>query len=150
MIWTGIGIFCFIILVAVGLMQSACFRAFRHVAQRPKLTGSEFVGKFFPVEQRDVAGKVLELLEPYLPISTARIHPSDRLIDNLGLSARLSCGLDVVAFVQDLENEFKVEFTEEDYLKMQTFRDAVEIISKKTQKRDSSPRRFGAQNDILS
>jgi len=62
------------------------------------------------------------------------VQPSDRLIDDLGLAARVSCGLDVVSFVQDLENEFKIEFDEDDYLKMQTFQDAVEIIIGKTAK----------------
>ncbi len=112
-------------------MQSARFLALRHVWGRPTLVVEEIAAKFFPMEQRDIASKVLRLLTPYLPVSAGRVHPDDRLIDDLGLSACLSRGLDEVEFVHDLEDEFKIEFGEDDYLHMQTFRDTVEIVAVK-------------------
>jgi len=119
------------VLVATGLLHSARFRAFCHVWGRTKLVAGEFAEKYFPVEQREIAVKVLHLLAPYLTVSASRIHPSDLLVDELGLAAGLSDGLDEVSFVHDLEDEFKIEFTEDDYLQMQTFKDAIEIIARK-------------------
>lgn len=134
MIWTGIGIVCFMVLLAVGLMHSTRFKALRHVYGRVKLGADEFAEKYFPEEQREIASKVRHLLAPYLTVSSASIRPNDRLIDDLGLSERLSCGLDEVEFVHDLEDEFKIEFGEDDYLQMQTFRDAVDIVEEKLNK----------------
>jgi len=124
-------------------MQSARFRAFRHVSGRAKLSEREFADKFFSREKRDVALKVLRLLAPYIAVSPARVYPSDLLVDDLGLAAGLSDGLDEVAFVRDLEAEFNVEFGEDDYLHMLTFRDAVEIVAAKiSMDQTQSPKRF--------
>jgi len=132
--WTVTGIICFVVLAVMGIMQSVRWKVSRHIAGRKKLPETEFAGKYFPMEQKEAAVKVRRLLVPYIPVNVGYIQPSDRLIDDLGLAARMSCGLDVVAFVQDLEDEFKIEFDEEDYLQMQTFLDAVEIILNKTSK----------------
>lgn len=122
-------------IIATGLIQSVALRVFLRVWQRRKVSGPELAEKFFPVEQRVIAVKVRELLAGYIPVNVDRILPDDRLVDDLGLSARLSRGLDLVAFVEDIQEEYKVEFSEEDYLRMQTFRDAVEIVAEKMGRR---------------
>jgi acyl carrier protein len=136
MVWTFIGIV--FVLAAIGFMQLVAVRVSRYVAGRPRLSEDAFAEKFFPKEQKATAIKVRQLLVPYLPVNVSYVHPSDRLVDDLGLSARLSRGLDVVSFVQDLEDEFKVEFSENDYYRIQTFHDVVEIITEKTCGRGSA------------
>jgi hypothetical protein len=130
--WTVAGILGVAVLAAIGVFQSVRWKVSRHVAGRQKLSDSEFAEKYFPAEQRETAVKLRRMLETYIPVNVNLVQPQDRLVDDLGLAARFSCGLDVVSFVQDIEDEFKVEFGEEDYLQMQTFHDAVEIVFGKT------------------
>ncbi|MDD4871160.1 MAG: hypothetical protein PHR77_11430 [Kiritimatiellae bacterium] len=130
MVWIFIGIV--FVLTAIGFMQLVAVRVSRYVAGRPRLSEDAFAEKFFPEEQRTKAIRIRQLLAPYLPVNVSYVHPSDRLVDDLGLSARLTRGLDLVSFVQDLEDEFKVEFGEDDYLQIQTFHNVVEIVIEKT------------------
>lgn len=96
------------------------------------MTEYEFAARHFPKDQRAIAAKVRRLLAPYVPVNAGRIAPSDRLVEDLGLAARLACGLDAVEFVKDLEEEFKIEFNESDYYELKTFQDTVSLVVKKT------------------
>ena len=126
-IWTCV----MLLIVAVAVLQSATLRAVRHVWKRTKISDATFADSFFPAEQQEIAVEVRQLMARYLPVQVERILPEDRLVEDLGLSARLSRGLDLVAFVKDVENEYGIEFVEDDYLRMQTFRDVVAIIAEK-------------------
>ena len=129
--WTAVITGLVLLIIVTCVVQSVTLRVFLRVWQRRKLPDQEFADKFFAGEQKGVAVKVRQLLAHYLPVNVERIQPGDLLVDDLGLSARLSRGLDLVAFVEDLEEEYKIKFGEEDYLRMQTFRDAVCIVAEK-------------------
>lgn len=137
MIWAIIGLICLAMLAVVGLTQLVTLRANRHVLGRPQLTEYEFAARYFPENQRAIAITVRRLLAPYVPVNAGRIAPSDRLVEDLGLAARLACGLDAVEFVKDLEEEFKIEFNESDYYELKTFQDTVRLVARKTAAADS-------------
>lgn len=130
--WIDIGIVVVAIVVLVVIRQSVIFRAYCHIAGRPALADDEFAATYFPGPPGPIAVNVREMLALYLPTGVSRIQPQDRLVDDLGLSARLSRGMDLVAFVEDVEAEYKIEFTEDDYLRLQTFGDAVRLVGEKT------------------
>jgi len=129
--WIDIGILLGSILALVAITQSVKFRAYYHVAGRLELPDDEFVTKFFPEPRRQIAIKVRQILAPYLPTGVTRIQPQDRLVKDLGLSARISRGMDLVNFVEDLKQEFSIEFSEEDFFRLKTFADAVNIVAEK-------------------
>ena len=139
MAWTLIALICLGLLAAVGLAQSPTLRANRHVWGRPARTEEAFADAFFPPEQRAAAIRVRRALAPYLPVNIARIEPDDRLAEDLGLAARLAAGLDCVAFVQDLEAEFKIAFDAPDFERLRTFRDAVSLVAGKISGRPAPP-----------
>jgi hypothetical protein len=132
MIWTIIGVICTAVLVVIGVLQSVRWKVSRHVAGRLRLSEVEFAERFFPAQQRPTAMKLRQLLSPYIPVKTDRIQPSDRLGSDLGLAAGHLRDLDLIAFAQDLEAEFKIEFDEDDDLRMLTFQGLVELVIKKT------------------
>jgi hypothetical protein len=131
MTWIIIALACFSLLAALGLRQSVILRANRHVWGRPELTEDDFAARYFPEDQRAIAVTIRQLLAPYVPVNAGRIEPSDRLVEDLGLAARLSRGLDGVAFAQDIEQEFNIEFDQTDYYEMKTFRDMVNLVASK-------------------
>jgi len=132
MTWTTLIILCIGLLLVVGLARSVTLRVNRLVWGRPAVPAEAFAAVHFPEGQRDMAIKLRELLAPYLPMNIGRLLPTDRLIEDLGMSARLSRGLDLVAFAEDIEAEFKIEFEETDYYEMTTFRDVVNLVERKT------------------
>ena len=134
MIWTVIGIVCFVVLAVIGIMQSVRWKV-RHVARRLGLSEVQFAERFFPAEQRETAIKIRKLLAPYIPVNADRIRPSDLLGDGLGLAAGHLCDLDLISFEMDLEEEFKIKFGEEDDLRMLTFQGTVEMVLERTRKR---------------
>lgn len=125
------GILIAAVIALVAITQSVKFQAYYHIAGRPELPDEEFAAKYFPEARRSIAIEVRRILAPYLSIGVTRIQPQDRLVKDLGLSARISHGLDLVNFVEDLKEEFKIEFSEEDFFRMQTFGDAVRIVEEK-------------------
>ena len=131
MAWTITAFVCIGLLAVIGVAQSATLRANRHVYGRPARSEDDFAARFFPPEQWETAIQVRRLLAPYLPVNAARIEPSDRLTDDLGLAARMAYGLDSVAFVEDLEATFNICFDELDHQRLRTFRDAVERVAEK-------------------
>jgi len=143
MIWTIGWLVGLVVLVAIGWRQSVTVRANRHVWGRPVLSEEDFATKYFPAEQRAIAARLRRLLAHYVPVNVGRILPSDRLVEELGLAARFSRGLDIVAFAEDLEAEFHLEFEEADYYELKTLRDAVDWWQGSGAKGHWSPRRRG-------
>ena len=139
MTWTTFIILCIGLLAAIGAVQSVTLRVTRHVWGRPAVSADAFAAAHFPEGQRATAIKLRELLAPYLPMNIGRLWPTDRLMEDLGLSARLSRGLDLVAFAEDIEAEFKIEFEETDYYEMTTFRDVVNLVERKTAAQSPAP-----------
>lgn len=123
-----IGIICLLTLVTIGVMQSTRLRVWRHVSGRQRLTEDKFAEMFF-ADNRPTAVRVLQLLAPYVPVSVDRLHPQDRLAEDLGLGAL--DGLDSVAFIQDLEGEFKIKLHEWDEGGSPTFQAVVDTIAEK-------------------
>jgi hypothetical protein len=136
----GIGV-----LVVIGLTRSVTLRANLRVWGRPLLAEDEFAARHFPEGQRAIAAQARRLLAPYLPVNAGRIEPSDRLVEDLGLAARLSHGLDGDAFARDLEEAFGIEFSESDFYEMRTLRDVVNLVAGKNGRReDGGPSRRSA------
>lgn len=134
MTWMVFLVICFGVLLLVGVANSVTLRVNRHVWNRPAVPAETFAATHFPENQRVMAIKLRELLAPYLPVNIDRLLPTDRLIEDLGLSARLSRGMDLVVFAEDIEEEFKIEFEETDYYEMTTFQDVVNLVARKTEK----------------
>ena len=131
MIWTIIGLIALGLLMGIGWRLSVTVRANRHVWGRPVLDEESFAAQYFPAEQRAIAITLRRLLAHYVPVNVGRILPSDRLAEDLGLAARFSRGLDIVAFAEDLEVEFHIEFEEADYFELKTLRDVVGLVERK-------------------
>ena len=55
------------------------------MAGRTALTHSEFGSRFFPPDQAETASRLREILARILILDVTRVHPDDRLIEDLGL-----------------------------------------------------------------
>lgn len=132
MTWPGMAVWTGLTLVAAyAVAQSVTVRANARVWGRPLLTGEEFAARHFPPEQRVLAAQLRSLLAPYVPIHAGRIAPTDRLVDDLGLGARISRGMDAEEFFRAIQREFGIDLDEPDFYEMTTFRSTVELIARK-------------------
>ena len=93
-------------------------KAEAHLAKNPALSPAEFGRNYFPPEQADIARRLRELLAPHLQIDLARLHPNDRLIDDLHMDALDS--MSTVEFILAVEEEFKLEIPNGDTANIHT------------------------------
>lgn len=76
-----------------------------------------------------IYAKLLPIVKRYLPedVASETIHPDSDLTDELNINSA-----HLVDVVLDVEDEFKVEFANEDIEKLRTMNDAIAIIQEKT------------------
>lgn len=74
-----------------------------------------------------VESKVKEIIAEQLGINDEDITPESSLMDDLGADS-----LDVVELVMALEEEFEVEISDEEAEKMETVKEFVDFVSRRT------------------
>jgi acyl carrier protein len=97
------------------------------LACRESLADDEFGRRFFTPREADIAIRVRRILRPYLHCNVERLHPDDRLVDDLGLGA--GDGMDAVEVVMEIEETYGIVLTNEAAAKMLTLRDVVDYVA---------------------
>ena len=88
--------------VGVFLVQrSEIRRALRHMAGRPTLFDTEFGQTFFPSDHAEIAAKLLRLLQSHVAVDLSRIHPDDRIVEDIRMDELDS--LSTVEFILNVE-----------------------------------------------
>lgn len=121
------GIFTLAMLGSFLVIRSEKRRALRHMAGREPLPASQFARRFFSGEEIAIAEKLVGVLARHLNVDLSRLHPDDRLVDDLRMDALDS--LSTVEFVLDVEKELKVEIPNGAAERLFTFRDVVQFVS---------------------
>jgi acyl carrier protein len=101
----------------------------RHLAGREPLAPEEFGRRFFPKRQAPIAARLRELLADETSVPLQRLHPHDRLVPDLRIDELDSLAL--AAFVMAIEREYKIELPDADLAHLRTFRELVELVSRK-------------------
>lgn len=73
-----------------------------------------------------VARRLRELLTPHLPFDLARLHPDDRLIEDLRMDALDSMA--TLEFIFSVEKEFSIKLPEADFAQILTLRDLTACV----------------------
>jgi acyl carrier protein len=79
-----------------------------HMSGRPRRSRAEFAESFYPVEMRDVATRVVKVLDEMLPVDLSQVEPPDRIEEDLKLGSLDS--LLLLDLLLRLEREFGVKF----------------------------------------
>ncbi|MBQ7739055.1 MAG: acyl carrier protein [Desulfovibrionaceae bacterium] len=77
----------------------------------------------------DVAAKVHQIIVDQLGVEAANVKPEASFVEDLGADS-----LDLTELIMAMEEEFDIEIADEDAQKIQKVQDAVDYISKHTQK----------------
>ena len=103
-------------------------RALAHLARNPPLEPAAFAETYFPAEHAAIARRLRELLTPHLPFDLARLHPDDRLVDDLRMDALDS--MSTVEFILSVEKEFSIKLPEGEVAHILTLRDLTACVSR--------------------
>ena len=88
----------------------------------------ESTAEFYHRNQKmSVEKKVMEIIAKQLELEPSEVTPEKTFIDDLGADS-----LDVVELVMTMEEEFKIEISDEDAEKIKTVEDAINYIKEKT------------------
>ena len=90
------------------------------------LSPAEFGSEFFPPEQSPIATRLREILKDVLIVDVSRMHPDDRLIEDLGLGQ--VAGLDSNFLEENIKREFSVSLRPV-WSSIKTVRDLVTYVS---------------------
>jgi acyl carrier protein len=101
-------------------------RAVEMMRDRRVLSASEFGSQFFPPEQSRIATQLREILKDVLIVDVSRIHPDDRLVEDLGLGQ--VDGLAQNFLEQDVDDRFGVSLRPA-WSSIKTVRDLVAYVS---------------------
>jgi acyl carrier protein len=113
--------------MAVFLVQrSEKHRALRHMARRAPLSDTEFGQAFFSHDRANIAAKLRYLLQRHIVVDLSRIHPDDRIVEDLRMDALDS--LSIAEFILDVEKEFGISIPNVIAEKMRTLRDVVDFV----------------------
>jgi acyl carrier protein len=103
-------------------------RAIAHLAKSPALEPAAFATTYFPADQAAIARRLRELLIPHLPFDLARLHPDDRLFEDLRMDALDS--MSTVDYRLSVEKEFSVKITDVEVANMRTLRDLTACVAR--------------------
>jgi acyl carrier protein len=103
-------------------------RAIAHLAQHPHLEPAAFATTYFAADEAAIARRLRELLTPHLPFDLARLHPDDRLIEDLRMDALDS--MSTLEFILSVEKEFSVKISEADVARLHTVRDFTTTVAR--------------------
>ncbi len=130
LLFAVLGVVWFYLIRSVARMarQSASVKrqANEIMGERQPLSPVQFGSEFFPKEQVDVASRLLDILRKVLIVDVSRIHPDDRLVEDLGLGQ--VDGLDPNWLACDIKDSFGVSL-EPGWASIKTVRDLVTYVS---------------------
>ena len=95
------------------------------MAGREALSDALFAARFYPEDAESVAVRIRRILAKHLLADLSRLHPTDRIREDLRLGA--GDGLDEVEFLMEVEDEFGISITEEDPV-VTAVDDLVELV----------------------
>jgi acyl carrier protein len=101
--------------------------ALAHLSQNPPLEPVAFGQAYFPADHADIARRLREILAPHLPFDLARLHPDDRLVEDLRMDALDSMA--TVEFVLEVEKEFSVKITDAEAARILTLRELTAHVA---------------------
>lgn len=93
---------------------------------RRSMSASEFGSEYFSTDQAEIASRLRDILKKVLIVDATRIHPEDRLIEDLGLGQ--VDGLDPNFLELDIEHSFGVSLRPT-WSSIKTVRDLVTYVS---------------------
>ena len=99
------------------------------MAGRAPLSDTEFGKAFFSHDRGTIAAKLRYLLQRHIVVDLSRIHPDDRLGEDLRMDALDS--LSTVEFILEVEKEFGISVPNDIAEKMRTLRDVVNFVATK-------------------
>jgi acyl carrier protein len=101
-------------------------RAQKYMEGRPSLTAQEYSTYYFPQEEADVAAQVRTMFSQRIDLDVSRVHPDDRLVDDLRMDALDS--MSTIEFVMDLEKHFNIDIPDRAAVEMRTLNDITAFI----------------------
>jgi acyl carrier protein len=102
-------------------------RALTHMEGRPTLNEAEFGQYYFSAEQADIAARVRRILAVHIPVELSRLHPDDKLVEDIRMDALDS--MSTVEFVLEVEKEFGISIPDSAAEGMRTSRDVINYIA---------------------
>lgn len=111
-------------------------RARAHLAPRPPLDPTAFAATYFPADHAALARRLHELLAPHLPLDLTRLHPDDRLVEDLRMDALDS--MSTIEFILAVEKEFSLKIPTGALTGISTLRDLTTCIAHLLAERASS------------
>ncbi len=102
-------------------------RALRHMAGREPRGNKEFGRYYFPPEEVEIAAKVRAIMARHVSVDLARLHPDDRIVEDVRMDALDS--LATVEFVAEVEKEFGITIPNKAAATMTSLRSFVEYVS---------------------
>ncbi len=112
-------------------------RAIAHLAKSPPLEPAAFAATYFPADQAAIARRLRELLTPHLPFDLARLHPDDRLVEDLRMDALDS--MSTVDYLLTVEKEFSINLPEAEVAHILTLRDLSACVARLLAERATRP-----------
>jgi len=125
--------------VARGALRSAAVkrRAACLMRGRGRLSPREFATRFFPAHEQPMAEGIHELLNRALIVDSAKVHPNDLLIGDLGLCK--VDGLDAHHLSADCEERFGVAVLELFATQDPTVRQLIEYVAQAVERPGAEP-----------
>jgi acyl carrier protein len=102
-------------------------RALRHMEGHPALDEIQFGQQYFSAGQADIAARVRRILAAYIPVELSRLHPDDKLVEDIRMDALDS--MSTVEFVLEVEKEFGISIPNSAAEGMRTSRDVIDYIA---------------------
>ena len=107
-------------------------RAFRHMLGKPPLDVTQFGQHYFPAEQSEIATRIRRILAGHIPVDLSRLHPDDRLVEDIRMDALDS--MSTVEFVLEVEKEFGISIPDAAVEDMRASRDIIDYVTANLQK----------------
>ena len=99
----------------------------RRMQSRNPLPADEFGAHFFATDKAAIAARLQTVLQKYIDVDLAGLHPDDRFIEDLEMVELDS--LSTVNFAIDVEKEFAISIADADAENLKTFREVVDYVA---------------------
>jgi acyl carrier protein len=77
---------------------------------------------------KSVEERMKEMVAAFKPCDVSEVTPEKRFVEDFGFTS-----LDSIEFCMDIEDEWGLEVTDEDFAKVLTVQDAVDYVVKRTE-----------------
>jgi acyl carrier protein len=100
------------------------------MAGRQSLTDEQFGREFFQRDRAGIAIRVREIMARHITVDLSRLHPDDRIVEDLRMDALDS--MSTVEFAIDLEKEFGISISDADAARLTTLRAVIDHVAEAT------------------